>query len=100
MYVARKNKLGTLFSRALPEGGTEAREGLTICRAKAVPSFLSYFKTLSVGSVPGIEPVTRRSAVKRSTNGANPATVKNIHISIYSIKKAFILLSLYYSSNQ
>ena len=27
----------------------EPREGLAICRAKAVPSFLSYFKTLSIG---------------------------------------------------
>ena len=75
MYLARKNKLGTLFCTSLPGGGTEAREGLTICRAKAVPSFLSHFKTLSVGPIPGIEPVTRRSAVKRSNNGANPATV-------------------------
>ena len=82
MYLARKNKLGKLFSTSLPGGGTEPREGLTICRAKAVPSFLSHFKTLSVGPVPGIEQVTRRSAVKRSTNGANPATFKNIHISI------------------
>ena len=53
----------------------EAREGLAICRAKAVPSFLSHFKTLGVGPVPGIEPATSRSAVKSSTNWANPAVV-------------------------
>ena len=43
-------------------------EGLTICRAKAVPSFLSHFKNLSVGLTSGIEPSTSRSAVKHSTN--------------------------------
>ena len=54
---------------------SEPREGLAICRAKAVPSFLSYFKTLSIGPVPGIEPATSRSAVKRSTDWDNPAAV-------------------------
>ena len=29
----------------------EPKEGLAICRAKAVPSFLSCFKTLSIGPV-------------------------------------------------
>ena len=43
-------------------------EGLAICRAKAVPSFLSSFKTLSIGPTPGIEPATSCSAVKRSTD--------------------------------
>ena len=52
---------------------SEPREGLAICRAKAVPSFLRYFKTLSIGPTPGIEPTTSRSAVKRSTDWANPA---------------------------
>ena len=37
---------------------------LAVCRAKAAPSFLSYFKTLSIGSVPGIKPTTSHSAVK------------------------------------
>ena len=37
-----------------------------------VPSFLSYFKTLSIGPVSGIEPATFHSAVKRSTDWANP----------------------------
>ena len=35
---------------------SEQREGLAICREKAVPSFLSYFKTLSIGPALGIEP--------------------------------------------
>ena len=44
-------------------------------RAKAVLSFLSYFKTLSIVPAPGIEP-TSRSTVKSFTHWANPATVK------------------------
>ena len=51
-------------------------QGLAFCRAKQVPSFLSYFKTLSIGQAPGIEPATSRSAVKRTTHWANPAAVK------------------------
>ena len=43
---------------------------------QAVPSFLTYFKTLSVGPSPGIEPATSRSAAKRSTDWANPAAVE------------------------
>ena len=70
---------------------SEPREGLAICRAKAVPSFLSYSKTLSVGPVAGIEPATSRSAVKRSTDWANPAAVKSSEINNtkYGIKYAF-----------
>ena len=37
-------------------------------RAKALPPFLSHFKTMSVGPVPGIEPATSHSPVKRSTD--------------------------------
>ena len=51
---------------------SEPREGLAICRAKVLPSFLSYFKTLSIGPTAGIEPATSRSAVKRSIDWANP----------------------------
>ena len=32
---------------------SELREGLAVFRLKAVPSFLSYLKTLSIGPVPG-----------------------------------------------
>ena len=53
----------------------EPREGLAICRAKAVPSFLSYFKTPSIGPAPGIELATSHSTVKRSTDSTNPAAV-------------------------
>ena len=45
------------------------REHLAICKAKAIPSFLlSYFTTLSVGPVPGIDATTSGSAIKRFTN--------------------------------
>ena len=50
--------------------------------AKGAPSFLSYFKTLSNGPAPEIEPATSHSAVKRSTDWANPTAVKYI----YSVK--------------
>ena len=50
---------------------SEPREGLAACSTKVVPSFLSYFKTLSIGPAPGIEPATSRSAVTRSTDWAN-----------------------------
>ena len=43
---------------------------LPFAGAKAVPSFLSHFKALSVGP---IEPTTSPSAVKHSTNWTNPA---------------------------
>ena len=48
-------------------------KGLAVCRAKEAPSFLSYFKTLSIGPTMGKEPAISRSAVKSSTNWANPA---------------------------
>ena len=40
---------------------SEPSEGLAVCSAKAVPSFLSYFKTLRIGLTTGIEPATFRS---------------------------------------
>ena len=58
-----------------------------LCKLKGVPSFLSYFKTLSIGPVPEIEPATSRSTVKRSTDWANPAAVKNINSNLLSLWK-------------
>ena len=37
-------------------------------RKYVLSSFLSYFKTLSIGPAPEIEPMTSQSAVKRSNN--------------------------------
>ena len=48
--------------------GDEPREGQAACSAKAVPSFLSYFKTLSIGPALGTEPTTSHSAVKLSND--------------------------------
>ena len=48
---------------------------LTVCRTKTVPSFPSYFKTLNVGPVPEIEPLTSHSTVKCYTTRTNPATI-------------------------
>ena len=56
-------------------------EGVAIWRAKAVSSFVSYFKTLSIRPNPGIEPATPRSAAKRSTDRANPAAVSRNRLS-------------------
>ena len=38
---------------------------------------------MSVGTVPGIEFATSRSAVKRSTDWANPAVIKSTKIKKY-----------------
>ena len=79
IYLARKSELGTLFLHLLQKTGppftwsSEPREVLAACSTKEVPSFLSYFKTLSNGPAPRIEPATSRSAVKHSTDWANPA---------------------------
>ena len=54
---------------------SKTRQGLRACSAKEVPSFLGYFKTLSNGSAPGMEPATFRSSVNCSTDWANPAAV-------------------------
>ena len=61
---------------------SEPREGPAACRAKEVPSFLSYFKTLSIGPAPGIEPATSRSAVTRFTDWANTAAVESSVVEI------------------
>ena len=74
---------------------SEPREGQAIYRVKAVPSFLSHFKTICVGPIPGIEPATSRSAVKHSTDRANPVAVtrtfreildKELNVSEISVK--------------
>ena len=47
---------------------SDPRESLATWSAKRVRLFHSYFKTLSIGPVLGIEPATFRAAVKRSTD--------------------------------
>ena len=59
---------------------SEPREGLAACNAKGVPSFPSYFKTLSNGPAPGIGPATFLSAViKRSTELILPREGSGLH---------------------
>ena len=74
--LARKYWLRTLLLRLELETGLPfyvVIRAIRRSRAKVVPSFLSYFQTLSIGPAPGIEPATSRSAVKRSNDCANPA---------------------------
>ena len=49
---------------------SEPHEGLAVAgqRKYVLSSFLSYFKTLSIGPALEIEPMTSQSAVKRSNN--------------------------------
>ena len=47
---------------------SEPHNGLAACSAKGVPSFLSYFKTLSIGPALEIEPSTSCFAVTHSTD--------------------------------
>ena len=61
---------------------SEPREGLAACTAKGVYSFLSYFKTLSIGPAPGIEPAAFRSAIKRSTDWAYTAVVWTFFLTV------------------
>ena len=50
---------GTTILRSHPK----VRKGLAVCRARKVPSFFRYFKALSIGPAPGIEPTTSHSAL-------------------------------------
>ena len=61
-------------------------------------SFSVSFKTLSIGPAPGIEPATSRSAVKRSTDWANPAAVKMVpwNIKTFYFFLFLLLFLLYY----
>ena len=71
MYFSTKVLIGVTISTT-PTGDETAIlcacKGLAVCRAKAVFLILTYFKTLSIGQVPGTEPATSCSAVKWSTD--------------------------------
>ena len=58
------------------------RSSLFAVQRAGKPSFLSYFKTMSIGAAPWIESTTSCSAVKCSNNWANPATVKKHVVSL------------------
>ena len=57
---------------------SEPREGPATGSAKRVPPCLSYFKALSIGPAPGIEPAISRSLVKHSTDWANPTELSGV----------------------
>ena len=70
-FLERKNALYlsvNVFSTKVLFTGDTIFRGLAACSAKAVPSFLSYFKTLSIDPVLEIEPVTSHLAVKCYTD--------------------------------
>ena len=56
---------------------SEPHKGLAACSAKGVTSFLSYFKTLSIGPAPGIKTMTSSSAGTCSTDWANTTVINN-----------------------
>ena len=71
MYLAQKYYLRTLFLCLLLETGPPFYVVI-----QASQRFSVIFKTLSVGPVPGIEPLTSRSAVRCSSDWADPAQLK------------------------
>ena len=77
MFLARKYQSRHYFyvSYLRPDRhftwSSEPRQDLAARKANEVPSFLSIFKTLSIGLAPRIEPVTSLSAFKRSTDWDN-----------------------------
>ena len=79
-YVSYLRCMGPLFLGVIR--ATSTRRSIRFCGAKAA-SFLSYFKTLSIGPVQGIEPATFRSTVNRSADWANPRSdqkTKNLNV--------------------
>ena len=104
MYLARKYYLGTLFfglsywrrDRHFT-WSSEAREGLPVCRAKEVLSFLSYFKTLSIGPVPA-----KLTLPRLTIAGVPPQVINKENHGIksigYSIKKWHTTSSSMYSA--
>ena len=103
MYLARKRTEDTTLSS--PTGdGTDILRGhpshakvqpwsSPVCRAQAVPSFLTNFKPWVLVRPPGIELATMatRSEVKCSTDSGNPAAVERTRISFIS---SFATISL------
>ena len=75
VYLARKYFLRTLFLLAptgdrniiLLQWSSTPGEGLAVCRTKTVPLFLRFFKTLSIGPVPGIKVTISRSTIERGS---------------------------------
>ena len=98
VYLARKYFLRTLFLLAptgdrniiLLQWSSTPCEDLAVCRRKIVPLFLSYFKTLSIGPVPGSKVTISCSTVEHgSVDRASHAKViksPSIHRLIFCFK--------------
>ena len=87
LYVTTANRILTsacIQHKSTNKDGTAisvvvwATEGLAVCMAKVVLSFLSYFKTLTIIPNLEIEPVTFHPAVQHPTDLANSAKVKKV----------------------
>ena len=65
-FVHKQNRDIQLETRPLSYMVIRAMGRASSLQCKGVPSFLRYFKTLSIGPAPGNELATSRSAVKRS----------------------------------
>ena len=76
-------------------------------RKYVLSSFLSYFKTLSIGPAPEIEPMTSQSVVKRSNNLTTPVVVRseekqnvtNKNLLIHHFHIAYNMLTLFTHQN-
>ena len=68
MYSMKVLLLRTLFLYLLLETGLPFYVVIQATQAKVTPSFLSYFKTLSIGLALGIKPSASYSAVKCYTD--------------------------------
>ena len=73
MYLAQKCQLGTLYY--ISYWRRDRHQVYVAIRATRRLLFC-YFKTLSIGPIPGIEPAASRSAVKHSIDWAKPAAVQ------------------------
>ena len=65
----------TIFASPTGDGTAILRGHPSNAKVQPLRQYLQFsviFKTLSIGPVPGIEPATSRSAVKRSADRANP----------------------------
>ena len=78
LYFTSPNEDGTAILRGHPSHAKVQPAG-----QRKYLHFSVIFKILSIGPAAGIEPATFRSAIKRSTDWANPAAVKKYFHSLF-----------------
>ena len=97
MYLAGKSNWGHFFYVSLWRRNrhfkwtSEPHEGLPVCRAKKVPSFLRYFNTLSIAPAPGCRIHDPSLCSQALYDWANPAAVKMV---LWNIKTFYFFLFL------